>query len=703
MYKSMGIENHAFCLALVNSALADVDPFDVDNLTQDQKDMIVVECKINPWYFFREIAMVPAQGGGDAIPLNANRGNIALWWCFFNHITVCLIQPRQTGKSLSVAELMVYLLDILCSGTLINLYTKDEKLRKENIGLMKGIFNSIPAFLNLRHPKHDTNNMEDITVNALSNSYKTHLPQASEKMARNVGRGFSSAVNHSDEGPFAVNSHFSIPAMFSSANAIRDRAREAGAPYGNLFTTTAGKLDEVEGLFMYEILQESMVWTEQLFDALNQVELERLVRNNSPGRMYQVNITLSHRQLGYTDEWLFGKMQESKSKNDAADRDYFNVWTSGTISHPLDPAVLKRIIASANDHMYNEIHAKEQYIIRWNVDRGNIENYMATNKTVLAIDSSEAGGGDDIGMVWTDSQTLDVAAAATINETNIYDYAVWLAHHLVQYPNITCIIERRSTGGAILDILMKLLPALGVDPFKRLFNLFVQDSDEQPDRFALLRQPLGRRDDKLYTLNKGSFGFTTSGQGRFSRNELYGIGLQQAAKLGGDKVYDKMLIGQISGLKEKNGRVDHGSNHHDDLVIAWLLSHWFLTHGKNLLWYGITNALSQIEVAEELTYSEQMQLQVQGTMKSELEELGSQLEKETDEYAANLIEHQMRVLGQRITSTQGSLHSIDQLISDIKEKRKKRKRDVVNGQNEAVNDLDYYQNVMRASGYRSYW
>lgn len=699
VYQSMGIENCAFLLALINPALEHVDPFDVDNLTQEQIDMIIVECKINPWYYFREVAMVPGQAGAPAIPINANRGNIALWWCFFNHITTCLIQPRQTGKSLSTDELMVYILNVLCLNTLVNLYTKDDKLRKENIERIKDIFGELPPYMNLRHPRNDSNNMEDITVNALGNSYKTHLPQGSEKAARNVGRGFSASINHADEVPFAPNSHISIPAMLSSANAVRDRAAASNAPYGNIFTTTAGKLDEKEGAFMYDILLKSMVWTEQVFDCRDAQHLEQFVRNNSPGREYQINITLSHRQLGKTDEWLYRKMQETKSYHDAADRDYFNVWTSGTVSHPLDPALLKRIIDSANDMVYNQIF-KEDYIIRWNVDRANVPRYMAENKTILAIDSSEAGGGDDIGMVWLDVETLDVAAAATINETNLLVFGTWLADHLVAYPNVTCIIERKSSGPALIDILLRLLPTMGVDPYKRLFNLVVQDSDEQPDRFENLRTPLGRREERFYTLNKTLFGFNTAASGRFARSELYGNTLQNSAKRGGDKVYDKQLIQQISGLKEKNGRVDHSSKNHDDLVIAWLLAHWFLSNGKNLSWYGISNVMARMEPAKELTYEEYMQQQVQTELQAQLNSLSEQLSNETDDYASQYLEHQMRVLAKRITNSFGELNSIDQLINNIKEERKKRRRVAVASSDQNVTDLDFYQNVMRNSGYR---
>jgi hypothetical protein len=109
VYKKMGIKNHAFPLALINQNLRGIDPFAPD-LTQQEVLMITMECFQNPWYYFREIARAPAGSGQDAVPVQANRANLALWWSFFNHVLFLLIQPRQTGKSFSTDTLMIYLM-----------------------------------------------------------------------------------------------------------------------------------------------------------------------------------------------------------------------------------------------------------------------------------------------------------------------------------------------------------------------------------------------------------------------------------------------------------------------------------------------------------------------------------------------------------------------------------------------------------------
>lgn len=703
VYRSMGVSNHTFLLALINPHLEFIDPHD-PFLTQDERDMITAECRINPWYYFREVARIPGQVGTPPIPVEANRGNIATWWLIFNHVTMILIQPRQTGKSYTIYELEVYLMDILCEGTLINLYTKDEKLRKEAIDIIKAIFDALPEYLDLRNKRTDANNTEQITVNALKNKLNTFLPRSSEKDANNVARGFGAPFNHIDEGPFCTNSHISIPAMLSAGNAVRDRAKDAGTPYCNILTTTAGKLDTPEGGFIHsKYILESMPWSESLLDRKNVIDLEEYVRRNNHNR-YQVSVIMSHRQLGKTDAWLAEKMEESKSAGDAADRDYFNVWTSGTIRHPLSPALLKRIVASKNEKVYHHLFPKQKYMINWNVSERNLETYLANNKLILGADTSSASNGDDIGLVWTDARTLDVAGTATINETNILTFANWLAIHLVENPNVTLVIERRSTGESIIDILLSILPAMGVDPFKRIFNLVVQDKDENRDRFAAASQPMGRRDENFYTLNKTAFGFATAGSGRFSRSMLYGNTMQNAAKRSGSRVYAEKLIEQIVGLEEKNGRVDHKTGGHDDLVIAWLLTHWFLSDGKHMDYYGIKEIMTMIDDQKELTEEERYAMEIQREIQNQIMDLSKMLEDTSDQYMAEKLEQRMRLLAQGLVFQDSDFTNVDQLLKDIAERKKKRHQQIVgNRSNDTpINDMEYYNSVRGFGGYNPY-
>jgi hypothetical protein len=187
----------------------------------------------------------------------------------------------------------------------------------------------------------------------------------------------------------------------------------------------------------------------------------------------------------------------------------------------------------------------------------------------------------------------------------------------------------------------------------------------------------------------------TSASGRFARSELYGNTLQNAAKRGGEKVYDKKLINQIAGLVKKNDRVDHGSGKHDDMVIAWLMAHWFLVHGKHLTYYGINNVMTNIGDEKELSYEEWAALQRQNELQARVEALTKQLEDTADTYLSEKLEHQIRLCAQGMVYQQGTVNNIDQLLADIKDRKKKRVTMNTARYNDApINDHDYYRNMM---------
>lgn len=691
VYRAMGIKNNAFMLALHNPDLQGLDPFD-PNLSVHEMALVAVEAFENPWYYLREIARAPGMAGSDAVPVEGNRGNIALFWSFFNHIMTFLIQIRQTGKSFSTDTLMSYLMNIKCRDTQINLLTKDDDLRRKNIIRIKDIMSELPRYLQQRS-KDDANNTEEVTIKNMGNSYSTHVPQASPKRAYNMGRGLTSPIFHIDEPPFQPNISIALPAALAAGGAAIDRAKAAGAPYGTILTTTAGKKDDKDGKYVYNLLSDSAVWTERFFDAKNFQELEQMVRRNSRSGKFMVNITLNHKQLGKNDEWLKQKLEENLQTGDDANRDFFNLWTSGSQTHPLPLSTLEAITGSVTQPLHVSVSNPHGYVIRWYIPENEIAEYMATHKVVLGMDTSDASGGDDISLVMMDIETLDIIGIGTYNETNLIVFSEWVCSLLVTYKNLTAIIERRSTGSSLLDYLLLMLPQKGEDPFRRLFNRVVHDYDESRDRFAEINQPIGRRPQDVYIRYKKTFGFATSGAGVTSRTELYSGNLQNAAKRGGTRTRDKSLIDQIAGLVTRNGRIDHEVGEHDDLVIGWLLCFWLMTQGKNLSFYGIdpkrimSLAGSKITESPEealLKYEQQM-------IRDKIEEIYEQLTNTNDEFISKKLEHELSRLDKQLILEEGEIYSMDALIQQAREAKAQRRRMQV--QNYGNDNRFGYQNA----------
>ena len=685
-YYAMGVKNYAFMLALHDQSLKDVDPFS-PFLTELEMVKIAIECKINPWYYFREIAKVPARSGSDAVPLLANRGNIALYWCFFNHVMTYLVQIRQTGKSISTDVLDSYLLNIRCRGTTINLLTKDDALRSENIQRLKDIIDEMPFYLKQRSKK-DLDNTELINISSLGNWYKAHLPQKAKKFALNTGRGMSSPIFRVDEGPFQANIEISLPAALAAGVAMRNKARANNEPYGTTLTTTAGKKDDPDGRYFYQQICAAAEWTEKFFDAKDATELEVMIRAVSRGLKekmrvgdevirgeFAVNITMNHRQLGYDDAWLLTALEETKSVGDAADRDFFNRWTSGSLSSPLSIQQMEIIRGSQKEPLYVEDCKIGSFRVpcRWYIPKDSIEMYMAKNSSILSADTSDGAGGDDISLSLTDVKTGMLIASFNVNQVNLLAFSEWVCERwIIQCPNVTLIPERRSSAIALIDHLLLILPDRGIDPFKRIFNRIVNDPDENKTAFEEIKLPLSRRPHDIYVRYKKAFGWATSGGGMTSRSDLYSTTLISAARNCGHMVNDKTTIDQILSLETRNGRVDHAPGEHDDAVIGWLLGHWMLTKAKNLLHYGIqvTDILSRNRGGSEnggvITKEQREQI----FYRDKIKDLLGKLEQEQSEIISMKIENELRFYNSKLIIEENEVLSLDELIAKTKETKK---------------------------------
>jgi len=666
LFKDMGVRNHDFLLAIHNEELLGIDPH-AENLSIEIKSSIVIESIENPWYFIREVAKIPPLAGADYIPFRANRANIALYWLFFNHITTLLIQPRQTGKSVSTDVLMVYLMSVMVVNTDISLLTKNDSLRLKNIKRLKDIITGLPDYFNMKSSK-DVFNTEEIAFTKLGNAYRTAVGQISVKAALNLGRGMTNAINHIDEFAYISNIRHTLSALLAASGAARDAAETNDSPYGNIFTTTPGYLEHDSGKFAHTVYTSAMPWNENLYDTRNLEELKRVVQLNSKKSM--VVVEMNHRQLGYTDEWLKGKIRDAMSEGDNVNADFLNLWPSGNTSSPISKVKLEEIKKSVMEEIYTEI-TEYGYVVSWYIT----EKKIRTRTLVLGLDTSDAIGSDDIFGVIRDVEDGSVVATGIFNETNLISFSEWLGSFLIKYPNITLIIEKKSSGVVIIDNLIIILTKNGINPLKRLFNWVVNDREINDSYKSFLKEiSINFRDFSAFNKVRKQIGYATSATGRSSRDNLYGGAFNQSINYTSGLVNDKVLARQLTGLIKKNGRIDHSENDRDDGVIAWLLSFWMLTHGKNLSYYGIDtrNILNNISNPEENIVTnllEGKKKDFNNTLKVEYNKLTDILNTTVDRAVISRINSRLayiqRNLGMEVTKTVNT----DNLIEKIESKK----------------------------------
>ena len=676
IYYKMGVSNNSFHLSLLDPVLKDVNPHDT-SLPLEIKARIIREAKENPWYFFREIVKVPVSGSVNSSLFRGDRGNIAAYWLFFNHIITLYVVQRQTGKTVMLSALMFYLLNLGSINTLVNLLTKDSSLKAETLGKIKGLFEELPEYINFSNKK-DIFNTEEIKLRQLNNSLRGSLSSPSPKQADKIGRGLTSPNIFIDEAAYISNISIALSAIMMSGNRAREDARLNNKHYGTLLATTAGDIYDRDGNFIYKLWNEATVWDEIFFDCENEDDLiEKILKNSNGNNTVKrplVTITLSHRQLGYDDEWLKRRLSEIISTPENIAKDIFNQWSTGSSKSPLNKEDLELLRSGIIEKPHTELYAPYNYILRWYKSKEDISQLIQSGSHfIIGVDTSDAVGRDDVALIIRDHVTGEVICASNFNDVNLITMADFFVSLLIAYPNSTMIIERRSSAAAIIDYMIQKLLAHSINPFTRLYNTIVQDKEENPEAY---KEIINARpyQDEVFVKYKKHIGFVTSASGVTSRSLLYSSTLMSMMKYTAYFTHDSKTADQISSLVIKNGRVDHPEGGHDDLVIASLLSYWLMISGKNLASYGIpVNKLfrgNTVYLREKYeTADSEADIRAIETLENTLNNLMEELKKEKNPYIANQLEIKLIKIARDLKFYNRSI-SVEEMIESIKREKR---------------------------------
>lgn len=182
------------------------------------------------------------------------------------------------------------------------------------------------------------------------------------------------------------------------------------------------------------------------------------------------------------------------------------------------------------------------------------------------------------------------------------------------------------------------------------------------------------RTKEFYLKYKGKFGFYT---GPESRRRMYGF-IHEAIALTGTGIRYKLLIDELIGLEvDKDGRIDHRSGGHDDLVIAWLLTYDFIKVGYNKAYYGIPQGMTLTEIkslkdTNDTPKYTKNQLEVFIKIKERINNLTKELMNSDNNTIAARIEMEIRKLSEFLPKEMKKTITIDEIIEGAKQERNKR-------------------------------
>ena len=644
-YKAMGVKHWYMMLALIQPELQKWDPFD-PNLPEHIVQMMMLECEENPWYFFREIQRVPAKSGGGSHPLRANRGNIAMFWCVLNSFITYVQQIRQTGKSLNTRAVVNYFHNVAARDSMHILFTKGD-LRKEEIKEYKLMRDLLPKWMWYLHPK-DADNQHEFTTLSRGNRTKSYVPQGDPEAANGVGRGTTPTLVTGDEVPFLPYAEISIPSLIAATTASFDEARANGSMHGILYTTTAGDLSTDSGKYVFEKIKSiAMFFSEILYDCVDRKDAVATIRANSKSEAPYVDISFNHLQLGYSDAWLREKIATVPASRDKIRRDYLGQWTFGSASNPIKEKVLNRIRKSLNQEPITD-KSNESYIIRYHVPKAE----ALRRKSVLGLDTSNAVGRDSMSGIMVDIETGEVLLAFSVSESNLIRFSMWFSKFIQEFTEMTVIPEAKSTWITILDFLLIDLPVHGVDPGRRIYSRVVDRAElSEAAKRDYREYSHGIPTERKFFPYRSDFGFPTSGP---LREALYIDIMPVATETTATLIRDASLIEELSTLVERRGRIDHASSGHDDHVISWLMTHWFLRSARNLDHYGINtrSILCRLRTAAVESPQETKRIMKEERLLNDIQDMEERVEKSKSHMERKYLETKLKVMKSELKSVE---------------------------------------------------
>ena len=583
--KRMGIKNNYFFLSLIDRSLTGVDPHS-PNLTVEQKAKIIQECKLNVWYFIREVVRIPVVGDEQGIQFQLNRGNLAFVWSFMNDVDTGLIMPRQTGKTYGTQVIVCFMMYVLGTNLDIGMFTKDSALVQDNVSRLKQLRDGLPKWM-VTKTVNDSERKEGLTYAALNNAYKTFTSANDIQGAYKLGRGATMALIHFDEIAFMNYNQIIVSTAVNSMLAASTNARRNGLPSPIVFTTTAGNPDTPSGAFALDMFEKAMSFSESLYDLEDRKDLLKAIKLGSMSESPMLYLEFSYRQLGKTDEWFREAASRSKASQDDINRDLLNIWQSSSDNVILTEEQRRRLRESSAEPVF--VDYSGGFAIRWYESQLKVESdAFRYSHLILGMDTSENIGRDYTTMTIISADDMRVVATCRCNDSNTMEISRFLVSILKKFPNLVFIPERNNTGTAIIDYAIEVLQKDNINPFFRIYNEVVQN----------IKDPKYKNIDiynfrEIHGHTRATFGFRTSGGAiaGTSRNMLYKAVMNKTLDLNASRVYDRTLIKEFCNLTLKGGRIDHEANKHDDQVISYLLACFLIFFGKNLSYYGIPDGV----------------------------------------------------------------------------------------------------------------
>lgn len=565
--KAKGNQNNAFFLAIYDPDLMRINPRD-PNLPPIYRQKVLRECLFNFWYFIREIVRIPDEGGSiaEGKVYNLHRGNLAMNFLFTLNFNIFLELPRQHGKTVSALCWYLWVFNFGTSNSSLMFINKKHEDSKNNLITMKRLRSALPSYLRFdevigRDGKKIKvpNTAETLQHPTNFNKIRTMPGARTRQLANGLGRGCTMPIHYYDEFAFIMYNKIIYGSAYPAYSTASRNARANRAPYGILITTTPGDLTTDEGLFAESIKNNATPWTEAYYD-YSPEKLQALKEANVDSTFFYVRYT--YQQLGSGDDY-FKEMVIGLEKDWVTiRREVLLEWTKAATNCPFRQEDLDTIrgLCKSDPRQILLFGRVGQYQLKiW-------ETIDMSSIPIIGVDVSGGWNRDASAITIIDSKTTKVIATFACNYIPTFELADMIYQIVTVYLK-NAVVNVETNGGYGASVIQYLMKT------KIKKNLYYEIKD----------RPLEERNDGvrnvIRTVKMKVYGTNSTKDVRNDLIELLHIRVSNHK----DKFTTVELLEELESMEvKKNGKTEHASNSHDDLVFSYLMALHVWYNGTNL-------------------------------------------------------------------------------------------------------------------------
>lgn len=608
--RTVGIKNFYFFLEIKYPQLGvqDIDPYNKD-ITEEEIAKIVLECKSNPYFFFREVLRIPVRGVG-LMPTDLTRMAAAMLWCFNNSIDFEICVSRQCRKTTWVTAIIAYLFLFEYQNCDIPYLHLTETRCLENAEILRDYIESLPPYLNPWYGRKHPPGTKSLKYDAHGTSIAIVSVADSEVKARDKLRGYTLFSGFIDEWEYLPYIGALIaggaPAMISA----RENARKLGIRCCIMFASTPGNLETSIGKEAMRIIEATPRFSEKMYDLTDQQIREMfsgMTQDDDTGNKVPITklyIEFEWQQLRKTEAWVQEQYQAAMNANDISEyrrgillERYRGSDTSIFLEedieylteHVRNPdheiMLLNKYVMYVYDHTVHKVDIKSDY-----------QYFDVDIPYLIGIDVAAGTGGDNTVLLIVHPYTLEIAGIVCSSYLGCnLDLIRVVAALAKMLPRAIFCPETNSVGKALIEWVAE----------SELEYRFYHDPQLDITKNALVKTVDNEVRMKQKAQIKKYIGTNVTQK---VRNDMMAL-LKRFVHDYRHMIYCKFLVRDITNLTMIGGKIQADKGEHDDVVMAYCHVLYVLTYGHDLSRFGILKEYQTFEKAYQIAQQYEQSVQ----------------------------------------------------------------------------------------------